>query len=107
MDRFEAVVAQSKASILIYGNPALDQFEFLELGTAEVETVEALVARGWLFAGIIGVDATGETKTALNIPFQHDVMTRICDAFVVRLKSQWFALDMERLFGLPDPRTVN
>jgi len=63
MDRFEAVVAQSQASVLIYGNPELDQFEFLELGTAEVQTVEALVKRGWVFAGL-SARPKGEVKTA-------------------------------------------
>jgi len=67
----KAVVAQSQASVLIYGNPELDPIRVPGAGTAEVQTVEALVKRGWVFAGVIGTDAKGEVKTALNIEFNY------------------------------------
>src|SRR5258708_276714 len=105
MNRFEQLVAESQASVMVFGNPNLTTFEFLELGTAEVDAVDGLLKLGWGFVCVIGTDATGTPKVALNIPFDRAVMSRICDAFVARVKDEWFgASELARIFSLPDTR---
>ena len=104
-NRFDQLVAESKATLLVLGNPTLDTFEFLEIGTAEVDAVEPLTKLGWLFVGCIGTDEHGTTKVALAIPFDYAVMERVCRDFAARVKREWFgAAELERIFKLNDPR---
>ncbi len=106
--RFTQLVAESKSVVTVVGSPTLTVFEFLELGTNEMDETNDFLARGWIWVGLIGVDEHGEPQVRLAIPFDYSVMERVCRDFVARVKQEWYgASELERLFKLNDPRLEN
>jgi hypothetical protein len=120
VDKFQQVAYESTFAAVVLGNLQTSDFELVCLAVEEVDppSLQAVrMSRGLCFLGIVGMDANGQFRSALEVPLPDSTTSLLAQAFS-QLAAARFAPApnsllqpkgdsadwIERLHSLPDMR---
>lgn len=97
MDRFASLVSSSQVAIAIFGNPALDQFEFKEITSGSM-----CLTRCAGFVGIVGVSGFA-TRTAFAVEVDNITVTALSQAVAKILEEAICRVERTLKIHAPSP----
>jgi hypothetical protein len=102
----ELILKQAELGCAVVGTSSLDHLELIDAPAMTYEAAANAAKRGLDFLGVVTI-TNGVPKSAFVVDMPKDVVVALAELFARRITDEMEVRELQRMYGVVDPRLEN